>query len=115
MPKALEKISLKKFNSWFGVLGVFMVILGVVLFFCELKIKNNAIYIYVKVLAGAKKESLKQKSKDHFEVSVREKAEHNLANKRVLELLASYFKLPVSKVRIINGHRHPSKLIVIED
>lgn len=33
MPKTLEKISLKKFNSWFGVLGVFMVILGVVLFF----------------------------------------------------------------------------------
>ena len=33
MPKALEKISLKKFNSWFGVFGVFMVILGVVLFF----------------------------------------------------------------------------------
>ena len=32
MPKILEKISLKKFNSWFGVLGVFMVILGVVLF-----------------------------------------------------------------------------------
>ena len=32
MPKTLEKISLKKFNSWFGVLGVFMVILGVVLF-----------------------------------------------------------------------------------
>jgi uncharacterized membrane protein HdeD (DUF308 family) len=33
MPKALENISLKKFDSWFGVLGVFTIIIGVVLFF----------------------------------------------------------------------------------
>ncbi|MCX6751751.1 MAG: DUF167 family protein [Candidatus Nomurabacteria bacterium] len=72
-------------------------------------------YIHVKVTAGAKKEFLKQKSGDHFEVSVKEKAEHNLANKRVLELFALHFKIPLSKVRIINGHRSPSKLLVVED
>jgi len=72
-------------------------------------------YIHAKVMAGAKKESLRQKSEGHFEVSVKEKAEHNLANKRVLELLALYFKLPVSKIRIVNGHRSPSKLLVVED
>ncbi len=33
MPKTLESISLKKFNSWFGVLGVIMLILGILLFF----------------------------------------------------------------------------------
>ena len=72
-------------------------------------------YIHAKVTAGAKKESLRQKSEDHFEVSVREKAEHNLANKQVLELLALHFKIPVSKIRIINGHHNPSKLLVVED
>lgn len=72
-------------------------------------------YIHIKVTAGAKKESIKQKSKDHFEISVREKAENNMANKRILELLAIYFKVPISKVRIVNGHKHPSKLIIIED
>lgn len=72
------------------------------------------IYIHVKVTAGARKESWKQKSEDHFEVSVKEKAEHNLANMRVLELVAEYFKVPPNKVRIVNGHRHPSKLIVME-
>jgi uncharacterized protein YggU (UPF0235/DUF167 family) len=66
-------------------------------------------------MAGVKKESLKQKSEDHFEVSVKEKAEHNLANKRVLELFALHFNLPIEKVRIINGHRSPSKLLVVED
>jgi len=71
-------------------------------------------YIHVKVTAGAKKESWKQKSEDHFEVSVREKAERNMANGRVLELVAEHFKVSLSKVRIINGHKHPSKLLIIE-
>jgi hypothetical protein len=71
-------------------------------------------YIHVKVTAGAPKESLKLKKPDHFEVSVREKAERNMANTRVLELVASHFKVPVSKVRIVNGHRHPSKLLVVD-
>ena len=72
-------------------------------------------YVHAKVTAGAKKESFKQKSEDHFEISVKEKAERNMANKRVLELIAQHFKVPISKVRIVNGHRHPGKLIVIED
>lgn len=72
-------------------------------------------YIHAKVTAGAKKESLKQKNKDHFLISVKEKAERNLANKRVIELVAEYFKVPVPSVRIINGHKNPSKLIVVED
>ena len=77
-------------------------------------------YIHAKVTAGAREEKLlprlagQGKSVDHFEVSVKEKAERNLANMRVLELVASYFKVPKNKVRIVNGHRHPSKLIVID-
>ncbi|MEI6280831.1 MAG: DUF167 domain-containing protein [bacterium] len=72
-------------------------------------------YIHIKVTAGARKESWKEKSEDHFEVSVKEKAENNIANARVLELVAENFKVPVNKVRIVNGHRSPSKLLVIED
>jgi uncharacterized protein YggU (UPF0235/DUF167 family) len=71
-------------------------------------------YIHVKVSAGVKKESFVQKKEDFFEVSVKEKAQRNEANTRVLELVAEYFKVPVKKVRIVNGHRHPSKLIIIE-
>jgi uncharacterized protein YggU (UPF0235/DUF167 family) len=71
-------------------------------------------YIHVKVVAGAGKESFRKKSKDHFEIWVKEKAERNMANDRVLELVAEYFKIPKNKVRIINGHHHPSKLLVLE-
>ena len=34
------------------------------------------------------------KAPDHFEVSIKEKAERNMANDRVLDLVAEYFKIP---------------------
>ncbi len=71
-------------------------------------------YIHVKVTAGMRKETFKQKSEDHFEISVKEKAERNMANNRVLQLIAEHFKVSKNKVRIVNGHRHPSKLIVLD-
>ena len=71
-------------------------------------------YIHAKVFPQAKKEELRKITADHFEISVREKPQRNLANTRVIEILASHFKVPLSKVRIINGHRSTSKLIVVE-
>lgn len=71
-------------------------------------------YVKVKVFAGAKKESFEQKSDDHFEVAVKEKAERNMANKRVIELMSEYFKVPAGKVRIISGHHSPSKILSID-
>ena len=71
-------------------------------------------YVHVKVQAGAKKEKFTQKSKDHFVAQVTEKAERNMANTRIIELVADNFKISKSKVRIVNGHHHPSKLLVIE-
>ena len=72
-------------------------------------------YIKAVVTTGQKKEKIVAKKPDHFEISVKEKAEKNMANKKVIELLAGYFKIPLKKVRIINGHHHPHKLIVVED
>jgi len=73
------------------------------------------VYVHIKVIAGARKENFQKVSEDHFEISVKEKAQRNEANTRILELIATHFKVPQKKVRIVNGHRHPSKLIVIED
>jgi uncharacterized protein YggU (UPF0235/DUF167 family) len=71
-------------------------------------------YIKTVITAGAKKESILAKKPDHFEISVKEKAKNNMANKKVIELLAGYFRVPEGKVRIINGHHHPHKLLVID-
>jgi len=72
-------------------------------------------YLKVIVKTQAKKESILKKSKDHFLISVKEKAKDNLANKRVLEIIALYFKVLKGKVRIVNGHHHPHKLIMVDE
>lgn len=70
-------------------------------------------YIKVKVEAGAKKEFIKKKSEDTYIISVKEKAERNMANKRVCELMANLFGIYINNIRIISGHRSPSKILSI--
>jgi len=71
-------------------------------------------YVKVRVIAGAKKEVFEETSKDHFKVAVREPAERNLANGRVVELVAAHYRMPKNKVRIISGHRSQSKILAIQ-
>lgn len=70
-------------------------------------------FIKVKVIAGSKKEEIMKKSEDSYQISVKEKAERNMANRRVCEIMASLYKVPIGKVRIINGHQSPSKILSI--
>lgn len=72
-------------------------------------------YIRVKISPNAKKEIFKKINEDHFEISIKEKAERNMANKRIIELIASHFNKDSNKVRIVNGHRSPTKLLIIEE
>ncbi len=71
-------------------------------------------YIKAKVTADAKKEVLGQVAPDHFKISVREPAKQNLANTRVIDLLAGHFSIPRGKVRLISGHHSPSKLFSVD-
>ena len=72
-------------------------------------------YIKVRVKAGAKKEALTVVAGGTLELAVKEEAENNQANRRVLELVATHFGVAVERVRIIRGHRSPSKLLAIPD
>lgn len=69
-------------------------------------------YIKVKVKTESKKELVIAESKDHFSVSIRQKAERNMANNRILEIFRQYFK--TKKVKIISGHHSQSKILSIE-
>lgn len=72
-------------------------------------------YVRAKVTPGAKKEYLKKIADGEFEIAVREKAERNLANKRVLFLIARALGAPEGSVRIANGHRSATKLLRVEE
>ena len=73
--------------------------------------------MYVKVIAepGAKKEKITQLKKDHFVVAVKEKAERNSANNRILEVLSAFLNISRSSLKIVTGHRSRSKIIDIID
>jgi uncharacterized protein YggU (UPF0235/DUF167 family) len=71
-------------------------------------------YVRVLVHPGMKKELILQESENEYTVSVREKAERNLANRRVVSIIASEFNIEENRVRIISGHRSQRKIISIE-
>lgn len=71
-------------------------------------------YLKVEVVAGAKKEIVKKLSNDSFAVSVRQEAEQNQANKRVLEIVRAQFGDSRVITKIVSGHRSPSKIISVD-
>ncbi len=71
-------------------------------------------YVKVRVRPGQKKEELTVMSENHLQISVKEPAQQNLANRRVAALVARHYKVAVNKVRLISGHRSPSKIFSVD-
>jgi len=73
-------------------------------------------YAKVKVTPNAKKESFmpEEGKENRFIASVREKAERNMANARVRELVATYFNVPIGKTRLVSGHHERVKMFSVD-
>ena len=69
--------------------------------------------IKVKVFPDSKKEEIIKKSKDSLEIKVKEEPIKGLANKEVIKILASYFKIPESNIRLIKGFKQRNKIFEI--
>lgn len=68
-------------------------------------------YIKLRVFTKQKVEKIEKISEDTLRVYVKEEAEMNLANNKILELMKKYFK--TNDVRLISGHHSPSKIISV--
>lgn len=71
-------------------------------------------FIKVRVTPDTKEETFSQDSPDHFTLSVKEPAEQNQANRRVVALMATHFNVPTGKVRMIHGHHSGSKILSVD-
>ena len=69
-------------------------------------------YIRIRVKTEQNVEKLTMVKDDHYDISVKEKATQNRANKRIIELFSQHFK--GRRVRIVSGHHSPSKIIDVE-
>lgn len=72
--------------------------------------------MYVKVLVtpGAKRETFRAVSETKLEIAVKEPAEQNAANRRVLELVAAHYGVRTADVRLISGHHSGSKMVSVD-
>ena len=69
-------------------------------------------YVKVKIKPNSKKETVNKVSTDHYKISVKQKAENNSANSRLLEIMHTEFSNSI--IRIISGHHSPSKILSID-
>lgn len=70
-------------------------------------------YIKVRVFPESKKEKIEQKNENNFTLFVKEPAERNMANNRIRQIMADFYRVNVNSVRILNGHHSPSKILSI--
>ncbi len=71
--------------------------------------------IKVKVKPNAKKDEIKEIEKDYFEIRVTVVPEKGKANKRVIELLSKYLKVPKSRIKLVKGETSREKLFEVEN
>ena len=72
--------------------------------------KNEKTKIKLKVIAGAKTESI-DFSEEFIKLKISQKPVEGKANKAIIEYLSDLLKLPKSKINILHGHKSSIKTI----
>ena len=74
--------------------------------------ESRSVKIQVKVKPNSKTEEVSQEG-DNFIVKVKQLPKEGRANQAVIKLLAEYFGVPQSQVRILRGFKSRNKVIDI--
>lgn len=69
--------------------------------------------VFIKVKPRAKIEEVKKIDEEHFKIFLKEAPEKGKANKRLIKILAEYFKVPKSSVQIVKGKLSRNKIVEI--
>ena len=69
--------------------------------------------IFVKVKAKAKQELVEKIDENHFKVLVKAPAQEGKANQAIIKILAEYFKVSQSQIRIVSGLSSNQKVVEI--
>lgn len=69
-------------------------------------------FIKIKVKTSAKSEKVERKLDDLYSISVKDKAERNMANKRILHILRALY--PHSSVKLVKGQRNQAKIVEVK-
>lgn len=69
--------------------------------------------IFVKAKANAKKEQVETVDATHFVVQVKESPIQGKANRAIMNVLAKYFNIAPSRIKIVSGSSSKQKILEI--
>lgn len=75
-----------------------------------MRLHTNHMYIRVHAVPEAKREKIIREDETTFTISVKEPAQQNFANKRIREILAEEFDVPLTQIILLTGHQSRSKM-----
>ncbi len=75
---------------------------------------REKVYLSVKVKPKARYRQVEKVSPSEYKVSVISPPSKGQANREVIEILASHFDIPRSRIRIVRGERSRQKLVLLE-
>ena len=70
--------------------------------------------IAIKIIPSAKKEELIKEGENHYKIKVRAQAVEGRANEAMIKLLAEYFDVSKSQIKIVQGEFARNKIVEIE-
>ncbi len=70
-------------------------------------------FIHVKVITGAKHAGITELSETRFEIKLKSKPENNEANRELVRLISDKYAVSTHLVKIVTGHKSPSKILEI--
>lgn len=71
-------------------------------------------YVRVRAVPGARKEQILEVDDKELVIHVKEPAQRNMANKRIMQIIAERFYVPVRAVHQLSGFRSPTKVFSID-
>lgn len=74
---------------------------------------SNGVKIIAKVIPNSKQTEVIKLSNNTYRIKVNAPSKQNKANNRLIEIIAKYFKVSKSEVKIIHGQKSRNKLIEI--
>ena len=70
--------------------------------------------IFVKAKPNSKIQAIEQQDETHFIISVKEPPVQGRANQAIMKILADYFNIPASGVRLVIGFKERNKIFEID-
>lgn len=71
-------------------------------------------YVKVRAVPSAKKELILEMGSRELAIHVKEPAERNMANRRIIQILCEFYNVPGRSIQMLSGFRSPNKIFSIE-